>query len=1009
MRPAAGALLVLALSATSAWSQAPSPFSGVPLRTIGPASMSGRITDLAVNESNPFEFYVASATGGVWKTTDNGVTWAPVFEREGTHSVGAIAVDQRDPSVVWVGTGEATNRQSSSWGDGVYKSTDGGKSWRNVGLRESHHIARIAIDPTNPEVVYVAVPGHLWGPSRERGLYRTTDGGRTWELVLARDEDTGAVDVAIDPSDPRTVYAAMYQRRRQPYGFVGGGPGSALYRSTDAGRTWRRLTSGLPAGTYGRIGISIYRKDPRVVYISLEQGVRYTSSVSYGQRRGGIYRSEDRGETWRHMGDWNPRPAYSSQIRVDPGDQSRIYMVAYSFSDDSGKTFREPRQTLHGDDRVVWIDPKDSRHLIKGDDGGVGISYDRGLKWLYVTTLPVSQFYRISVSTTTPWLVCGGLQDNGSWCGPNQTFATQGITNDDWFRVGGGDGFFNVVDTTDNRTVYSSSQYLGITKVDLATLEAKNLRPTPREGEGPKLGNWGAPDPKVGRKIPPAGWNSPFIISPHDRNTVCGGMAIVLCSRDRGDTWASLGNLTTGVDRRTLPIMGQLPEEETPSLDDGVSYYPTTSALAESPRVKGLFYGGTDDGNLKVSRDNGRTWTDLTGRAAGVPRGTWVSAVAPSRHADGTVYVAWDGHQADDYANYLQKSTDYGRSFTPITGDMPPNRVVHSVHEDPRNPRVLYAGTEFGLYVTIDGGEHWWLLRNNMPNVPVNELTIQSRENDLVLGTHGRGIWILDQVNFIQELTPAVQGAASHLFSINPATMYRLASTRAHVGDMYFRGENPPYGAIIDLWTRDGVPAGTVVTIHEPGGREVARVPVRATPGAGVRRVTWNLRLPALRDAPPTTGDDEGPGGALPGRFVAPGTYLARLTLGGVRSERRFEVREDHRLRITPAERGVWHAALDRIAALYRGAAAIADSAQRERRRLAGLSDAERARLGRRVEEATDLAETATELVQRITTLYGNVVRFTEPPTADQRAQMSYFPTVLAEVTRRWRASGVVP
>lgn len=1007
-RLALRALAATLLLARTAGAQAPSPFASVPLRTIGPATMSGRITDIAVNESNPFEFYAASATGGVWRTSDNGITWTPVFDREATHSVGAIAVDQRDPNVVWVGTGEATNRQSSSWGDGIYKSTDGGKTWRNMGLGASHHIARIAIDPGNPDVVYVAVPGHLWGPNEDRGLYKTTDGGRSWSRILQRDQDTGAVDVAIDPSDPNTLYAAMYQRRRQPFGFVGGGPGSGLYKSTDAGRTWRRLVSGLPQGNYGRIGISIYRKDPRVVYISLEQGSRYTSSISYARRLGGVYRSEDKGETWRHMGDWNPRPAYSSQIRVDPSDQSRIYMVQYSVSDDSGKTFREPRQTLHGDDRVVWVNPRDSRHLIKGDDGGVGISYDRGVKWLYVSTLPVSQFYRISTSTTTPYLVCGGLQDNGSWCAPNQTYTARGVTNEDWFRVGGGDGFFNVVDTVDNRTIYSSSQYLGITKVDLRTLEAKNLRPTPREGEGPKLGNWGAPDPRVGRKIPPAGWNSPFFISPHDHNTVYGGMAITLRSRDRGDTWESLGNLTTGVDRRTLPIMGQMPEEETPSLDDGVSYYPTTSALAESPRVRGLLYGGTDDGNLKVSRDNGRTWSDLTGRAPGVPRGTWVKSIEPSRHAAGTVYVAFDGHQADDYANYLYRSTDYGQTFRSITGDLPPNRVIHAVHEDPRNPDVLYVGTEFGLFVTLDGGAHWWPLRNNMPNVPVNDFTIQSRENDLVLGTHGRGIWILDQVNFIQEFAPAIQQKASHLFTINPAEMSRIASTGGHTGDMYFRGQNPPYGAIIDYWARDGVPSGTVVTIHERAGREVARIPLAPSSGSGVRRVTWNLRLPSLREAS-RTDDEEGGGGGLPGRFVAPGTYVARLTLGGASSEQRFEVREDHRLAITVVQRGAWHTAVDRIAALYRNASAYADSTRREFTRLTALPEAERQRLSGRISDADDLALQASELLARIATLYANVVRFTGPPTADQRAQMGYFPTVLAEVMQRWRAINTVP
>ncbi len=977
------------------------PFAGIRARTIGPANMSGRFVDLAVNEADSYEVYAASATGGLWKTTDNGVTWRATFDRQAVHSIGAIALDQRDPRIVWVGTGEATNRQSSGWGDGVYKSTDGGATWRHVGLRDSKHVARIAIDPTNSSVVYVAVPGHLWGPNRERGLYKSSDGGATWSLVLSRDEDTGAVDVAIDPVDPNIVYAALYQRRRAPFGFVGGGEGSGLYKSTDAGRTWRRLTSGLPAGTVGRIGISIYRKDPRIVYISLEQGERYTSSISYGKRLGGVFRSEDRGETWRHMSDWNPRPAYASQIRVDPSDQSRIYMMQYSVSDDSGKTFREPRQTLHGDDRTIWIDPKDSRHLVKADDGGVGISYDRGVKWLYVTSLPVSQFYHVSVSTTSPYFVCGGLQDNGSWCGPSQTFSREGILNDDWYRVGGGDGFHNAIDTTDNRTVYSSSQYLGLTRVDLATREAKALRPTVKEGEGPKLGNWGAPPPRVGQKIPPAGWNSPFTISSHVPGRIYAGMAVLWTSDDRGESWRSLGNPTSGIDRRSLRIMGQAPEPTTLSLDDGVSYYPTVSAFAESPRVPTLLYVGTDDGNVQRSRDRGVSWTDLTTKVPGVPPRTWVASVVASRHATGTVYLAYDGHQGDDYTNYLFRSTDFGDSWTSIVGDLPPARTIHAILEDPRNPRVLYLGTEFGLYVTLDGGAHWQELRGGMPTVPVNDLVIQPRENDLVLATHGRGIWIFDQVNALQELVPSVRAQPGHLFTINPATATRLTSSKAHAGDMLFRGENPPTGALIDLWARDGVPEGTTVAIHDGAGRELTRLPVPASRNSGVVRVTWNLRLPDLR---PGSGgdDDEGGGGGLPGRVVTPGTYEARLSLGRASHARRFEVRDDPRVRLTALERRRWTDAVDRIAALYRDAASLADAARAELRRLEGASPRDE----RRLADTRDVAETAAELVQRLATLYGNTVRVSQPPTADQRAQMGYFPTVLTTLQARWRALG---
>ncbi|MFN8579729.1 MAG: hypothetical protein U0163_01945 [Gemmatimonadaceae bacterium] len=1003
MRVATPAALLCALCLSAPAFAQDNPFASLRYRNIGPANMSGRITDVAVNEANSYEFYVASATGGVWKTTDNGVTWAPVFDRATTHSVGSIAVDQLRPQNVWVGTGEATNRQSSSWGDGVYKSTDGGRTWTNMGLSEGRHVARIAIDPTNSDVVYVAVPGHLWGPNPERGLYKTVDGGRTWQLVLKKDEDTGAVDVAIDPSDPQTVYAAMYQRRRQPFGFVGGGPGSGLYKSTDAGRTWKQLTAGLPTTTVGRIGISIYRKDPRVVYICLEQGERYTSSISYDKRLAGIFRSDDKGETWRAMGDWNPRPAYSSQIRVDPSDQSRIYMVAYSFSDDSGKTFKSPRQSLHGDDRIVWVDPKDSRHVIKGDDGGVGISYDRGLKWLYVSSLPISQFYHVSASTSSPYFVCGGLQDNGSWCGPSRTYSTQGILNDDWFRVGGGDGFNNVIDTTDNRTVYSSSQYLGITKVDVRTLEAKNIRPTIKEGEGPKLGNWGAPDPKVGKKIPPAGWNSPFIISPHDPNTVYAGMAVLWTSNDRGNTWRSLGNPTSGVDRRTLTIMGQSPEQQTLSLDDGVSYYPTISALAESPRTAGLLWVGTDDGNLQRSTDGGRTWTNVVAHVPNVPKGTWVAAVAPSRFAPRTVYAAFDGHQRDDYRNYLFKSTDNGESWTSIAGDLPPERAIHAIAEDVRNPSVLYLGTEFGLYVTIDGGTHWMSMRNNMPTIPVNDLVIQPRENDLVLATHGRGVWILDQISSLQELTPAVRAAPAHVFSMAPAEMVRLSSTKAHAGDMIFRGENPANGAIVDFYLGAASSGGRVtLSILDRLGKMVSTVPLDSTLSAGVHRAVWNLRYPALREPSGAADDDDGFGGGLPGRFVDPGAYVARLTVNGTSVDRSFTVREDSRLTTTALQRSQWTASLDRIATLYRGAAALADSARAERKRLEATSSAD----PRRLAEVKDIAETAAELVQRIAALYGNVVRFTEAPTADQRAQQGYFPTVLQSLRLRWNALG---
>ena len=607
--------------------------AGLRWRSIGPANMSGRIVDLAVVEANPYTFYAASATGGLWKTTDNGVTFTPLFERETVHSIGCLAIDQAQPEVLWLGSGERANRQSSSWGDGVYKSTDAGKTWTNMGLRDSHHIGRIVIHPTDSDIVYVAAAGHLWGPNKERGLFKTTDGGKTWTNILFINEDTGVIDVAMDPSAPDVLYASAYQRRRRAFGFHGGGPGSGLHQSIDGGKTWRRLTSGLPKGDMGRIGISIYRKDPRIVYVSIEQGVRYNASTAYEQRLAGIYRSDTKGETWQHMSDWNPRPMYASQILVDPSDDKRIYMVnAYSFSDNGGKTFTTPRQSLHGDDRIVWVNPRDSRHVIKGDDGGVGISYDRGLKWLYVTSLPISQFYRVALDMKEPYWVYGGLQDNGCWAAPSATYYSPGILNEDWVRTCGGDGFRSIPDPADNRTVYSTSQFLGLTRVDMITRESRDIRPGSARGYIGARRNWvtwgkpGVPEPTLGNAMAPANWDAPFILSPHEPRTIYAGTNELWKSTDRGDTWVSLGNRTTGVDRSTLKIMGQTPNESTLSLDDGVPYYPTLTAIAESPLKRGLLYVGTDDGNVQVSRDDGKSWTIVTsqdhrpaGRARGCP------------------------------------------------------------------------------------------------------------------------------------------------------------------------------------------------------------------------------------------------------------------------------------------------------------------------------------------------------------------------------------------------------
>jgi len=968
-----------------------SDLAGLRPRNIGPAVMSGRIVDLAVVEGDPNVFYVASATGGLWKTGNNGITFTPLFTGEPVHSIGAVAVHPVDTSVVWLGSGERASRQSSSWGDGVYRSTDGGLTWTNVGLTDTRHIGRIALHPTNPEIVYVAALGHLWGPNDERGLYRSTDGGGQWERILQVDEDTGVVDVALDPWNPDIVYAASYQRRRRPFGFHGGGPGSALWKSTDGGESWTRLNdlapgNGLPEGEVGRIGISIYRSDPRIVYVSVEQGLRYNASTAYEERAAGIYRSEDRGESWTHMSDWNPRPMYASQILVDPSDDQRIYMVnSFSWSDDGGRTFTVPRQTLHGDDRLVWVDPDDSRHVMKADDGGLGISYDRGLSWLYITHLPVSQFYRVTVDNRTPYWVYGGLQDNGSWAGPSATYRSEGILNHDWMKWGGGDGFLNLVDTTDDRTLYVESQYLGLDRVDVETAQRQAIRPGDPTGAISDRRNWNtwgdpeASEERLGNAMAPANWDAPFLISPHDPNTIYAGTNILWRSTDQGRSWTDLGDLTTGVDRSTLAIMTEEPTARTLSLDDGIPYWPTLTAIAESPLEVGLLYVGTDDGNVQVSRDGGRSWEEVSDRMPGLPEAAWINGIEVSRFAPGRAYVTANNYRHDDNRNYLYRSEDFGRTWEDLTSDLPTHRVLRTLREDPRNPRILYLGSEFGLFYSMDGGGHWVEMKAGLPTAAFNDLVIHPRDNDLILGTHGRGIWILDNVNALQEITPEVLRAQAYLFTSEPAEQIRYGSEKGHDGNMIFRGENPPPGALIDYWIGDD---GTevAITVLDSQGREVARL--AGSGNRGVNRAVWDLRHSLAG------GSDNR---RFRGPLVIPGSYTLRLQAGGVEIDGLLEVREDPRLEVDPEVRARWTLDLLALAELAIGASEQARAASEDLRPAeddAAASEALRA-------QVRDLLRQWEELASRTRRLQAEVEGWVGPLTLQQDTQRAFYMEML--------------
>ena len=949
--------------------------------------MSGRIVDLEVLDVDPDVFYVASSTGGLYKTTNRGVTFRSLTDDLPTHSIGDVAVHPVDTARVWLGMGERASRQSSSWGDGVWRSDDGGATWTHVGLADSKHIGRITLHPADRNVAFVAAMGHLWGPNEERGLYRTRDAGGTWERVLYVDEDTGAVDVQMDPLDHDVLYAATYQRRRRPWGFHGGGPGSALWKSVDGGDTWTKLTNagldnGLPDGTIGRIGISIYRSDPNIVYASIEQGLRYNASTAYEERLAGIYRSEDRGTTWEHMSDWNPRPMYASQILVDPSDDQRIYMVnAYSWSDDGGRTFTVPRQSLHGDDRLVWVNPSDSDHVMKADDGGLGISYDRGVTWWYARHLPVSQWYRVRVDMRKPFWVYGGLQDNGTWAGPSATYSARGILHDDWLKWGGGDGFLAIPDTTDHRTLYVESQYLGLSRVDLITGERADIRPGDPTGAIGARRNWRTwpdlddPEERLGNAMEPANWDGPYTVSPHDANTVYAGTRRLWRSRDRGQTWEDLGDWTTGADRRTLPIMSQMPTDTTRSLDDGIPYWPTLSAIEESPIEEGYLVIGTDDGQVLVSRDAGRSFLSVRDRLPGAPTMMWVNTVEFSRSVAGRAYVVANDYRNDDYGNYAWVTDDYGASWRSIADALPHGVVTRTVREDPRNPSVLYMGTEMGLFYSRDGGASWSELRGNLPTMAINDLVVHPRDNDLVLGTHSRGIWILDNVNALQEMDE-VSGEV-HVFSMEPAEQVRYRSDGGHAGDAVFFGENPPAGGIIDYWLAESA-EDVAVTVLDDAGETVAEL--EGTGAAGVNRVVWNLRH-----------SEPAPEGARtrfrrPGPLVVPGEFVVRVTANGGSSEGVLEVREDPRIaaRVTDEERRAWTELLLEIGELRR-------SAQELSRRV-GEAMAE-ARRGDREpsDRLTVLARETNELASRVGRLEGEAAGIVGPLTEDQARQREYY------------------
>ncbi len=874
----------------------PDTFTGLAFRGIGPALTSGRIGDLAVHPRDRNTWYVAVASGGVWKTTNAGITWTPIFDGQGSFSIGCVTVDPRNPLVVWVGTGENNSQRSVAYGDGLYKSTDGGKNWENVGLKLSEHIAKVLIDPRDSNVVYAAAQGPLWAPGGDRGLYKTADGGKTWKQVLKISENTGVTDVALDPRNPDILFAAAYQRRRHVWTLIDGGPESALYKSTDAGATWKKVENGMPKEEMGRIGLAVSPANPDVVYALVEAA----------NKAGGMFRSTDGGGSWTKMGDYQPTsPQYYQEIVADPRSVDRVYSMDtfMQVTEDGGKTFHNVGEKWkHVDNHVLWIDPENTDHLIAGCDGGLYWSYDRGATWGFVNNLPVTQFYRVAVDNAVPFYnVYGGTQDNATLGGPSRTATAHGIVDSDWFTTVMGDGFWSQVDPEDPSIVYSEAQYGGLVRFDRRNGETIDIQPQPGHGEEPLRWNW----------------DSPLLISPHDHARLYFAAQRIFRSDDRGDSWTPISpDLTRQIDRNTLKVMGRVWGVDSVAKNASTSFYGNIVSLSESPRQEGVIYAGTDDGLIQVTEDGGKSWRKID-RFPGVPDRTYVSRIDASRHDAQTVYAAFDNHQMGDFKPYLLKSGDRGRTWTSIAGDLPARGSVYALAEDPVKKDLLFAGTEFGVFFTPDGGRKWVQLKGGLPPIAVKDMAVQPRENDLVLATFGRGFYILDDYSPLRGADAGTLEKEATLFPVRQAWMFIPSvplglKDKAFQGEGFFSAPNPPFGAVFTYYLKDEIKSKKKVRqdaekeIVKKGGdvfypswealRAEAREEdpailltvtdeegnvVRTLTGpvtAGFNRVAWDLRYPPSDPTvlkPPVQEDPfrEPPKGPL----AAPGPYRVQM------------------------------------------------------------------------------------------------------------------------------------
>ncbi|MDQ3907121.1 MAG: glycosyl hydrolase [Acidobacteriota bacterium] len=858
-------------------------FSRLEWRNIGPANMGGRIADIQGVPGNPNVVYVGTASGGIFKTTNAGVTWKPVFERESTISVGAMALEPGNPDVVWVGTGESAVRNSISFGDGVYKSTDGGKTWQHLGLRDTERISKILVSPRDPNTVYVGALGHAFGPNAERGVFMTTDGGRTWQKTLYIDEHHGVSDMDIDPQNPNIIYAGMWAFERKPWTHTSGSEKGGVFRSIDGGRTWTKLTNGLPK-MIGRIGLAVSPSNPNVVYAIMEA------------KEGKLYRSNDKGETWQRVSDQASivsRGFYYTHVRVDPTNENNVYAVASTLfrSIDSGRTFRPITGRTHVDYHAFWMDPKDPRRVWVGEDGGVAVSYDAGDTWEPVYNMAIGQFYEVHLDDRSPfYYAMGGLQDNGSWTGPTHTREPSGILNDDWRMVSFGDGFWMFNHPDDPDLYLSESQGGNVVRTDMKTREQQEVIPNERVGEGGAAIN-----------LPfRFNWNSPLVPSLHDKNTVYLGGNVLFRSTDFGKSWTAISpDLTTNDPAKQKDAGGPVAYENT-----GAEYNTTIISVAESPLDPNTIWAGTDDGNLQVTNDGGKTWRNLTKNVPDLKPFSEVTHVEPSVYDRNLVYATFDRHMLDDFRPYVYKSTDGGKTWRSITGDLPDHAYVHVLREDPKNQNLIYAGTELGIFASYTGGRDWIPLRlKNLPTVAVRDIKIHPRDNDIVIATHGRSLYVFDDATPIQQMTPQVRAEDVHLFDVRPALRYSQMMTRYGIGDKPFTGQNPPYGALITYYLKNKPDdkATFKMQIFDSRGNLVSEI-ARPSKEQGLNRVVWDLRFGGAKVRRPATDEEPAFFGAPRGPAVVPGTYTLKLTVGDKVVQKPIEVRLDPNVSVPAAD-----------------------------------------------------------------------------------------------------------